>query len=137
MMLKSVNLADEARARFVAERTGSLRRDVKIGLSLGPFGAILSPARESDGFYPPPYGPKSYSTSHTNINTFSIDELKLEEDSIQALTSFHLQRLQVFSRDANTWAKLDCIAFEVVPLLREIIATKRAVLGLYSDNPEL
>lgn len=121
-MLKSVSLAAEARSRFQTD-------GVKVALSLGPYGAICVPAREFDGIYPPPYGPPN------NINTFGPGEEELDEKAIRALSEFHLTRLLVFATHSPTWKKIDCIAFETIPLLREITAIRRAVRALYEQNP--
>ncbi|TFK74257.1 Homocysteine S-methyltransferase [Pluteus cervinus] len=130
----------------------------RIALSLGPFGAMLSPAQEFDGFYPPPYGPKGYSGNEgastepegVNVNSFldvqiedadhddggkegrQLDpkhqrQLELETASIEALTQFHFERLMVFVDDVETWKAIDIIAFETVPLVREVKAIRRAM----------
>lgn len=128
-MLKSVSLAAEARSRFQAE--GKAETTVRVALSLGPFGATLVPAREFDGLYPPPYGPS------LAVNAFSPGEEDKEEQSIQALAQFHLTRLLVFANDSPTWNQINCIAFETVPLLREITAIRRAVRALYEQTPNV
>jgi homocysteine S-methyltransferase len=75
-MLESVRLADLARTRFIEEQGGILTSsDIIIALSLGPYGASLFPAQEFEGFYPPPYGPKAYSASEMNCNSFG-NEIK-------------------------------------------------------------
>ncbi|KAF8756958.1 Homocysteine S-methyltransferase [Rhizoctonia solani] len=42
----------------------------QIALSLGPFGATLSPAAEFSGIYPPPYGPPQPVTFFTGEQAF-------------------------------------------------------------------
>lgn len=126
IMLKSVKLADEARERFAQERKDVTVNDVRIALSLGPFGASLFPAQEFDGFYPPPYGPKAFSEGGKNCNAFDGDE-SLANSSIDALALFHLERLQIFANNSDAWNTIDCIAFETVPLAREIRAIRKAV----------
>jgi homocysteine S-methyltransferase len=135
-MIKSVRLANEARARYASDTKGTLDES-RVVLSLGPVGATLFPAQEFDGFYPPPYGPAAYSSSSANRNVFGDDEGELEERSVDALASFHLQRLFVFANDAETWSRIDYVAFETVPLLREITAIKRAMTSLYANSPDL
>lgn len=139
IMRKSVKLAHEARHRFWQEQDaeGKARSDVKIALSLGPFGATLSPAQEFDGFYPPPYGPRGY-TSHpaeTNTNAFpDTDEgRRLASASADVLAEFHLERLRVFADDREMWDIVDLVAFETVPLSREITAIRRAVGQLQEE----
>lgn len=124
-MLKSVKLADDARNHFANERHDIGHKDVRIALSLGPYGASLFPAQEFDGFYPPPYGPKAFSEGEENCNAFHDDIAT--ENSINALAQFHLERLLVFARNAEAWKSIDCIAFESVPLAREVKAIRKAV----------
>ncbi|KAI0935317.1 hypothetical protein AcV7_003791 [Taiwanofungus camphoratus] len=133
IMLKSVALAAEAKERFLGEQiqrglgdSDAPSRQARIALSLGPFGATLSPAHEFDGFYPPPYGPKAYSPTQHNYNSFESSERHQELEAIEALTAFHLNRLRVFATDAQTWNMIDIVAFETVPLTREIRAIRRA-----------
>ena len=89
-----------------------------VVLSIGPFGATLSPSQEYKGVYPPPFGPS------TTLNYISSDE---EEKAINELTSFHLSRLVTFSEDEEVWRRIDWIAFETIPLLTEYIAVRRAM----------
>ena len=124
-MLKSVHLADEARKQFLDERKNLTREDIRIALSIGPFGASLFPAQEFDGFYPPPHGPKAFSENGDNINAF--EHGSASADSIDALTKFHFDRLSIFENDPTTWSNIDCLAFETVPLAREVQAIRRAV----------
>jgi homocysteine S-methyltransferase len=131
-MLESVKLADEARERFVAEREDISRNDVRIALSLGPFGASLFPAQEFDGFYPPPYGPKAFSEKGDNYNAFDDNEVATD-NSVNALAQFHLERLQIFAQNSEAWTSIDCVAWESVPLAREVRAIRKAV-GLLQDG---
>ncbi|KAI0743644.1 Homocysteine S-methyltransferase [Daedaleopsis nitida] len=143
LMLKSVKLAVEAKRRFLEEQdmeesySQKPRRRVSIALSLGPYGATVSPAQEFDGFYPPPYGPDlSLSFGMEKTNTFPTDDegLTQEHAAIDALTAFHYERLCVFADDPETWAALDFVAFETVPLRREIHAIRSAVTQLQSTR---
>lgn len=131
-MLKSVQLAHEARNRFVAERQLEAS-DVRIALSLGPYGASLFPTQEYEGFYPPPYGPKAFSEGN-NCNAF--DDGVAAENSVNALAQFHLATLRVFARNPEVWAHIDCIAFESVPLVREVMAIRKAVGMLQKEGNE-
>ncbi|KAJ3789573.1 Homocysteine S-methyltransferase [Lentinula aff. detonsa] len=136
VMLKSVHLASKARQIFLDEQAsnGDPLRDVRIALSLGPFGASLSPAQEFDGFYPPPFGPKAYcqDADAENCNTFDDDEVAKNE-SIHALTQFHFERLLIIFENDASWNSIDYIAFETVPLTREIQAIRRA-MGLLGER---
>jgi homocysteine S-methyltransferase len=104
-----------------------------MALSLGPFGASLFPAQEFDGFYPPPYGPKGYSLDEPNTNAFGGDGATSEQRALGALEQFHYDRLRVFADHNETWDKIDYIAFETVPLAREVKAIRRAVGRLAMD----
>ncbi|EIW62864.1 Homocysteine S-methyltransferase [Trametes versicolor FP-101664 SS1] len=127
IMLKSVQLAQEARRRF-REETLATPRDVKIALSLGPYGAMLYPAQEFDGFYPPPYGPVlSPSQKKTNAFEDTPEGTAQEQAAIDELAAFHYERLCTFADDAGTWDVVDFVAFETVPLRREIYAIRKAV----------
>jgi homocysteine S-methyltransferase len=132
-MLKSVKLADEARQRFIEERDDVSQQDVRIALSLGPYGASVFPGQEYGGFYPPPFGPKAFSEGE-NYNAF--DDEVMAENSINALSQFHLERLQVFARNPEAWFSIDCIAFETVPLAREVKGIRRAIGLLQKEGVE-
>ncbi|KAJ6616686.1 hypothetical protein B0H10DRAFT_2036588 [Mycena sp. CBHHK59/15] len=75
------------------DHNASVPAHVKIALSLGPFGAGLSPAQEFDGFYPPPYGPSAYSEASLNRNAFAAGEEAQEAEATEALARFHFDRL--------------------------------------------
>lgn len=92
-----------------------------VVLSIGPFGATCSPGQEYAGIYPPPYGPGSSSNACP---------ASAREGVISALTEFHLRRLITFSEYAETWAKVEWIAFETIPVLTEYTAIRRAMAGL-------
>nr|GAT47661.1 predicted protein [Mycena chlorophos] len=125
LVKKCVGLAAEARMRFRQERPG---QNPKIALSLGPYGAGLSPAQEFDGYYPPPYGPRGYAVDGRNVNSFAEEEDEHEQLAIQALEEYHFSRL---ADDPN----VDLIAFETVPLLREVRAIRLAMGRLATDKP--
>ncbi|KAJ7213032.1 Homocysteine S-methyltransferase [Mycena pura] len=133
LMARCVQLAEEARARFCAERNldAAAAASVKIALSLGPYGAGLSPAQEFDGFYPPPFGPRGYAPGAGNTNTFARRED--EEAAVEALAQFHLGRLRAITRDAGAWRAIDAVAFETVPLVREARAVRVAMGRLFAD----
>jgi homocysteine S-methyltransferase len=139
-MLKSVELAASARSQFLADQstTASPRltqKDVKIALSLGPFGATLSPAQEFDGFYPPPFGPQGLSppgSELANRNAWKNNELSSGKQlhAVHELQEFHLERLRVFASDAATWDAIDILAFETVPVTWEIEGIRLAMAKL-------
>ncbi|KAJ7141108.1 Homocysteine S-methyltransferase [Mycena epipterygia] len=131
IMAKCVQLAAQAKARFSDE--GAVPDPgVKIALSLGPFGAGLTPAQEFDGYYPPPFGPRAYTPEGGNRNAFGRDAegRKSEEEATTALARWHLERLCVFADDAAAWAAVDFFAFETVPLVREVWAIRMAMKAL-------
>jgi len=41
--------------------------------------------------------------------------------------TFHLERLEIYASDLEAWNSVDCIAFETIPLLREVRAIRRAM----------
>jgi homocysteine S-methyltransferase len=136
-MRKAVLLAYQARSLFNEERwlndkqqpeRAAGRSDkprIRLCLSLGSFGASLNPTQEFGGFYPPPYGPRGYSADGLNLNW--IGDENTEEEAIEALTAFHLERLSLFAQDSGIWSLIDVIAFETVPLAREAIAIRRTM----------
>ncbi|KAI5117859.1 hypothetical protein M0805_007702 [Coniferiporia weirii] len=132
---KAVRLASQAKEQFLSakDENGSARKDVKIVLSLGPYGAILSPMQEFEGLYPPPYGPRGYTPDEMNTNAFAVPSDEGEHAAIAALEEFHLGRLLVFAgddSDGSVWSLIDAIAFETVPLARELFAIRRAMGSL-------
>ncbi|KAI8992909.1 Homocysteine S-methyltransferase [Trametes punicea] len=145
IMLKSVALAREAKRRYFEEcrneathgetRSPPPPPDVRIALSLGPFGATLYPAQEFDGFYPPPYGPDlSSDQQRTNAFDGTAEGRAQEPASIHALTEFHYERLRLFADDEGTWKTIDYVAFETVPLRREVYAIRQAVARLEAER---
>ncbi|QSZ30307.1 hypothetical protein DSL72_004829 [Monilinia vaccinii-corymbosi] len=75
----------------------------KIALSLGAYGAIMTPGQEYTGKYD--------------------DEHK---SSLQ-LSSWHHERISVFSRDPKCWERIDYVAFETIPLLEEIEGVRKSM----------
>jgi len=128
-MCNAVHIADKARHQFCKEHHDVRPQDIRIALSLGPFGSILSPMQDFGGIYPPPYGPRAYSDLEENTTSFG-DDIEGRNNSIKALTQFHEDRLRVFTSDKGTWDKVDFIAFETVPVMREVEAIRQAVGNL-------
>lgn len=126
IMSKAVTFAAEARSRFHAENANVQPHEIRIALSLGTFGSTVAPMQDFGGVFPPPYGPKAYSDTEENTNTFGNDA-EGREKSIQALASFHAERLIAYTEMSDTWDLVDCIAFETIPLAREVTAIRRAV----------
>ena len=136
-MLQSVKLATEARRRHLQESEQNSEidvgqsRSVKIALSLGPYGGTLSPAQEFHGFYPPPFGPSLPSNiARTNMFDDTEDDQCQEAAAVDALADFHYERLKVFAENREVWDEIDFVAFETVPLLREIAGIRQAVARL-------
>ena len=76
----------------------------RIALSLGPYGATMTPiATEYTGQYPP------------------------EMDSEDALRKWHADRLAVFASDRATWDAIDFVAFETVKRVDEVRAIRDVV----------
>jgi homocysteine S-methyltransferase len=125
-MRNAVHIADKARHQFCDEHPNVRPQDIHIALSLGPFGSVISPMQDFGGIYPPPYGPRAYSDSEENTTSFG-DDIAGRNASIQALARFHEDRLRIFTSDEGTWDKIDFIAFETVPLLREVDAIRQAM----------
>lgn len=128
-MHKAIELALRARGKYSAA-SGS--REIKIALSLGPYGATMSPAAEFSGVYPPPYGPPQRETFFSPNSSSSI--VQKEREAEDALVEFHLARLKVFASSEATWDAIDIIAFETVPLLREAKAIRRAMASLANSK---
>jgi len=135
-MRSSVTLAAEARKRFAAETHVPID-SIKIALSLAAYGGSLTLPHEFDGYYPPPYGPKAYvpqpDPTDPNRNAFRADERAQEARSEEVLAAFHLERLRVYASDKETWHALDALAFETIPLAREVRAIRRAVAALEDE----
>ncbi|KAH9815200.1 Homocysteine S-methyltransferase [Melampsora americana] len=74
----------------------------KLGLSLGPYGATLTPPQDYAGVYPSPY------------------------DQLEPLKKFHLDRLLDYAQDEVTWRKVDLVVFETIPNLLETLAVRSA-----------
>jgi homocysteine S-methyltransferase len=79
-MHEAVLLAQQAREIFISEQKDSQHPEkadqvpIQICLSLGPFGATLTPTQEFTGFYPPPYGPRGYHPVETDNLHLNISE---------------------------------------------------------------
>lgn len=101
------------------------RSPAKVVLALGPYGSTLSPGQEYSGLYPPPYGPAGFDPSNSNVSNYASESDERNYEA--ALTEFHLSRLRVYAEDPETWDAVAWVAFETVPVLREIRAIRRAM----------
>ncbi|KAL4245652.1 Homocysteine-binding domain superfamily protein [Abortiporus biennis] len=137
LMRKSIHLVDQARQEYFASFTSTTKekkRDIKIALSLGPLGAMLVPTQEFIGVYPPPYGPCAFSEEGRGDNKQNFENEEDEEKAVEALANWNEERLRVFLDDEETWKKVDCLAFETVPLTREIRGIRRAIGRLFGSS---
>ncbi|KAK8847551.1 hypothetical protein IAR55_005410 [Kwoniella newhampshirensis] len=111
----------------------------RVALSFGPFGSTLSPGQEYGGLYPPPYGPSTSTNAFPAISGPSspaeIEDMKgtEEESAIKALAQFHLDKLRVFALHAESWEKVEWIAFETIPVLHEVRGIRRAMTILNQE----
>lgn len=128
-MSNAVSIAARARASFCAENDNVHRNEIRIVLSLGTYGSTVIPMQDFDGIFPPPYGPKAYSAMEKNTTSFGNDVEGMEK-SIQALTEFHTERLLAYAQIPETWDLVEGIAFETVPVAREVTAIRRAVTAV-------
>lgn len=128
-MSNAVSIAARARALFCVENPSIRRNEIRIILSLGTYGSTVSPMQDFDGIFPPPYGPRAYSVTGGNTTSFG-DDMEGRERSIQALADFHAERLLAYAQISEAWDLVDGIAFETVPVAREVTAIRRAVTSV-------
>ncbi|KAL4073785.1 Homocysteine S-methyltransferase [Scleroderma yunnanense] len=126
LMSNAVAIADKARSLYCHKNTDVRPRDIRIVLSLGTFGATVSPMQDYSGIYPPPYGPRAYTRNGENITSFGDDTIGMEK-SIQALAEFHAERVLAYAENDQTWDTIDAIAFETLSLAREVTAIRQAI----------
>lgn len=91
------------RAVSVAEDAVRGKKDVRIALSLGPYGACMIPSQEYSGVY------------------------DAEHDDAEALEAWHRRRMGLFSPVTELSSRIGFVALETVPRLDEIIAMRRAL----------
>ena len=109
-------------------------------LSLGPFGAALAPGQEYGGLYPPPFGPHTDSPSMPGYPVVAGDAVPLPQVPVtddlheDSLTAWHLQRLTHLAQ-SDAFDNLGMIAFETVPVLREVSAIRRALALFWAGRP--
>lgn len=86
-------------------------KPVRVALSLGPYGATMSPiAAEYSGAYPE------------------------EMDSEDALRKWHGERLRVFTEDDASWNGVEYVAFETVRRADEVKAIRGAIYDILSGG---
>lgn len=112
-MLRSIDLAVQAREHFLASDAGRARLAAGgsrplIALSLGPYGAMLGNGAEYTGEYPSP----------------DDAEVPISQEDLEA---FHQRRLECFVGTPQ-WEHIDLIAFETIPRVDEITAVRGAML---------
>jgi len=95
-------------------RESLTKAGTQVALSLGPYGATLTPGQEYTGEYPTPY------------------------DTEAGLEEFHHGRLEEYASDGGTtWAQLDMLLFETIPSLIETRAIRLAYKKLLQNYPNL
>ncbi|KAL9108022.1 MAG: hypothetical protein Q9227_007127 [Pyrenula ochraceoflavens] len=99
-MRSAVSIAQRAH-----EKNG--KKEGRIALSLGAYGATMLPSTEYSGEYDP------------------------EHLSRHRLLQFHLERLRVFTENRETWENIDYVAFETLPRSDEIYAVREAMQAVY------
>lgn len=89
----------------IATNAFSTKKDSngKIALSLGAYGASMTPGQEYTGKY---------------------DD---DHKSSEQLSSWHHERISVFSRQPECWNRIDYVAFETIPLLEEIEGVRKSM----------
>ncbi|WVW78258.1 hypothetical protein I302_100211 [Kwoniella bestiolae CBS 10118] len=121
---------------LVSSSLDSTNASQGVVFSCGPYGSTLKPGAEYSGIYPPPFGPNSTIPGEkVKVNYFPLTEegRALEEEAINHLTQFHLDRLLslIPSGDGQeVWRKIEWIGFETIPLLYEIKAIRRCMAEL-------
>ena len=107
-MRKAVIISKEA---FISISTSPRREEQLVGLSLGAYGACMSPSQEYTGNYEPP-----------GLQTTA------------GLQAWHKKRLDVFTKDQQTWNLVDLVAFETIPLVNEIHAVRKAISQAHASG---
>ncbi|MCJ1282668.1 hypothetical protein MMC26_001993 [Xylographa opegraphella] len=104
-MILAVHIAREAIDRVTDIGRGLHQGRAKlVALSLGAYGACMTPSQEYTGKYQP--------------------ECFLESGMLK---DWHLMRMKVFQEDRSTWNEIDLVAFETIPLREEVYAIRSAM----------
>jgi homocysteine S-methyltransferase len=100
-----------ARSAFGNRRGGDGQSKGIVALSLGAYGATMIPSQEYSG---------KYDQDHMTV---------------PQLRDWHLERLGMFIEVEDTWNDIDIVAFETVPLLREIVAVRQTMFLAHEKEP--
>ncbi|KAG1751331.1 Homocysteine S-methyltransferase [Suillus paluster] len=110
VMRLAVDRANQARDQF-CNATEDSPTDIHIALVLAPFGR--APNQDSEG------------------NTISFgDDIESKNNSTEALTRSHEDRLREIASDKEIWNRVDFVAFESVQLVGEVKAIRQAMGNL-------
>ncbi|RYC58046.1 hypothetical protein CHU98_g8155 [Xylaria longipes] len=88
------------------------RPATKIALSLGPYGAVMTPSQEYTGRY------------------------DNEHNSVEKLFRWHADRISLFTSVPRLDSRVDFVAFETVSRLDEILAIRKLTTLLASQSPD-
>ena len=83
-----------------------------VALSLGPYGAVMNPSTE-------------YSAEYDNHHS-----------TFEALESFHLERLQVFTEVPQVWEGVDYVAFETFGRVDEIRVARQVMTEVFAQGAD-
>lgn len=108
IMRSAVHLASSAAT--AGSSSSSSATKAKTVLSLGSFGASYESGSEYTGIYPAPY------------------------DQPSTLEKYHMDRLNIFQQDTETWDQIEWLAFETVPIISEIRGIRHAMEGLQQEK---
>ncbi|PQE30992.1 Homocysteine S-methyltransferase protein [Rutstroemia sp. NJR-2017a WRK4] len=96
---------------YEAISSAGVRTKKQIALSLGAYGAIMSPSQEYAGKY------------------------DAEHQGVEQLRDWHRERIDVFRAEESCWGKVDVLSFETLPLRVEVRGVRR-VMGDLSSGSE-
>ncbi|MCJ1293389.1 hypothetical protein MMC34_004943 [Xylographa carneopallida] len=117
-MRLAVSIAREAISLITNDGDNIQHKKAKlVALSLGGYGACMTPSQEYTGLYLP--------ESFLESNTLKV---------------WHQTRMRTFQDDRPTWNEIDLVAFETIPLREEICAIRCAMAiaeasGALSETP--
>ena len=109
LMLSAISISRKA---FMTSSLPSDRHQF-VALSLGAYGACMSPSQEYTGRYEP-------------SKMLTVD----------CLTEWHAKRLSVFSSSPRAWTDVDFVAFETLPLRNEILAARSTMARCTTEADE-
>ena len=97
------NAVSIAKSAFTSEATVKPDNGL-VALSLGAYGATMTPSQEYSGSYQP--------TSMLSVSGLQV---------------WHKERLSIFREHVDTWKTIEFVAFETLPLRAEICAVRRVM----------